>query len=212
MPLCNDTEADGELYFSSDALSFLGAVSDMSSCHSDLKEDYKELFFKSKGNHRLSNKSSDSTVVVAAASMAGSDVVLATQKRKKSRAYRYNTSLFITPIYFNSIAEFYGPQLVRKTFRMSRGTSELLLNTVRDLLDRSFVSATEYRRATVPADIRLAITMRILAGASYCNLSLAYQVKEATVFDIFTSTCDALMSRLYLEGFPRTKLALQHIA
>ena len=205
----------GELSFSSENMSCLGDVSPVLSpllSSPNASDDESEGLRNSETDHRIQEEGSHSSLVVNAAMMAGSAVVMASQPRKKHRASGFHTPIFLKPVSFNMVSEFYGPEMFRKSFRMSRTTFGLLLDSVRDLVERRFVSGTDYRRATVPADIRLAITLRILAGASYCDLSLAYQVKESTVFDIFASTCDALNSRLYLEGFPKTKLALQHIA
>lgn len=204
----------GKFSFSSEAMSCLGIESQPSSrlptdCNSS---DEEEADFNSRKKKGLDGESSSSSVVVTAAVMAGSAVVMNSQPRKKRRASGFQTTLFTTPISFDLVSSFYGPKMFRKSFRMSRGTFQLLLDTVRELVERKFLSRTEYRRETIPADIRLAITLRILAGASYCDLSLAYQVKESTVFHIFASTCNALNERLYLEGFPKTKLALQNIA
>ena len=204
----------GEFSFSSEVMSCLEQQSEPSSpllSKDDVVDGEVEDQFIS-GDHKQSGERSESSLVVTSAAMAGAAVVIASQTKKKKRASGFHTSLFATPVTFDTISEFYGPHMFRKSFRMSKGTFHLLLDTVRDLVERKFVSATEYRRETVPGDIRLAITLRILAGASYCDLSLAYQVKESTVFDIFHSTCDALNDRLYLEGFPKTKLALQQIA
>ena len=205
----------GELSFSSENMSCLGDVSPVLSpllSSPNASDDESEGLRNSETDHRFQEEGSHSSLVVNAAMMAGSAVVMASQPRKKHRASGFHTPIFLKPVSFNMVSEFYGPEMFRKSFRMSRTTFGLLLDSVRDLVERRFVSGTDYRRATVPADIRLAITLRVLAGASYCDLSLAYQVKESTVFDIFASTCDALNSRLYLEGFPKTKLALQHIA
>ena len=153
------------------------------------------------GAKRDNTESSHSPVVDTAAIMEGSAVVTASQPRKKNRTSGIQTPLFKTPVSFKTISEFNGKKLFCKSYRMCQPTFQLLFDNLRDLVERRFVAAMEYRRATVPADILLAITLRVLARASYCDLSLAYQVKESTVFDIYTLTCDALNERLHFEGF-----------
>ena len=166
----------------------------------------------SKTDQRFNGERSESSVVVTADMMAGSALVMALQLRTKNRNSRIRTPLFTAPISFKNILGFYREGKFRKSCRMYPPTFQLLLDTGKDLVERKFVAATEYRRSTVPAHIRSAITLRILAGASYGELSLDYQVTESTVFDIFTSPCNALNERLRLEGLPKTKQALQHIA
>lgn len=95
---------------------------------------------------------------------------------------------------------------------MSLPAFKLLLNEVRDLLQRPFKSETDYRRCTVPAEIRLAINLRILAGGSYVDLMLAYRVQETTIRRIFRDTCRALTCRLRLKGFPKAIQRLRAIA
>ena len=95
---------------------------------------------------------------------------------------------------------------------MSRSTFDLLLSPVHDLLNRRFVAASDYSRETILAEIRPAIILRMFAGGSCCDICSAYQIKELTIFEFFNSTSYALMERLHLEGFPKTKVALQSFA
>ena len=95
---------------------------------------------------------------------------------------------------------------------MSEAAFGLLLSEMQDLINKSFKAATEYRRSTVPPAIRQGITLRILAGESYFVLVLAYQVAKITLHEVFHSTCEALVMRLRLKGFPTRGAGLRSIA
>ena len=82
---------------------------------------------------------------------------------------------------------------------MSKSAFDLLLKEARDLIDKPFKAATKYRKITILSAVRLDTTLRILAGRSYLDLVLAYQVSKSTLNKIFNSTCEALITRLRLE-------------
>jgi hypothetical protein len=50
--------------------------------------------------------------------------------------------------------------------------------------------------------IRLAITLRVLSGASFHNSVLLFRVAKSTVFDIFYHTVVTITKRLRLPGIP----------
>lgn len=153
---------------------------------------------------------SDSFVVVAGAAYHWVRTKFTGKRRRKSYVQRLLPSRHT--VSFDDITRALGPDLFRKSYRMSEAAFALLLNEVQDLIDKPFKAATEYRRSTVPPAVRLGITLRILAGASYLDLVLAYQVAESTLHEVFNSTCEALMTRLRLKGFPTSSAGLRSIA
>lgn len=132
------------------------------------------------------------------------------RRRRKSTIHRLLP--FSYTITFADITRALDPLVFQKSYRMSQQCFEQLLRDVHDLIDKPYKASTDYRRSTVPSDIRLAITLRLLAGASYLDLMLAYQVGEETIRDIFQNTCDGLMARLRLKGFPKSQAGLRSIA
>ena len=136
-------------------------------------------------------------------------------KRRKLMRRRKSTIQKLLPfsytITFEDITRALDPFHFQRSYRMSKPCFEQLLGDVQDLVEKPYKASTEYRRSTVPPEIRLAITLRLLAGASYLDLMLAYQVAEETIRDIFRDTCDSLMTRLRLKGFPKSQAGLRAI-
>ena len=113
---------------------------------------------------------------------------------------------------FDEITRALGPDLFGRSNGKSEASFSLLLSEVQDLIDKSFKAVTEYRMITVPPAVRLGITLRILEGASYLVLVLAYQVAKITLHEVFHSTCEALMTRLRLKGCPTSGTGIRSIA
>lgn len=145
---------------------------------------------------------------------AVNDYIQKRRKKRKTRRKLACTELrsFWKNISFKDITKALGPEKFKRVYRMSVQCFKLLLNAVRDLLQRPFKRGTAYRRCTVPPEIRLALTLRVLAGGSCSDLMLAYRVQEKTVRSIFQDTCRILMSRLRLKGFPSTIACFKEIA
>ena len=104
------------------------------------------------------------------------------------------------------------PEKFKASYRMSLPAFNLLLNEVRDLLQSPLKAGTDYRRCNMSPEIRLAVTLRILAGGNYIDIMLSYSVQESTIRRIFHDTCHALSRRLRLKRFPTTIAGLQEIA
>ncbi|CDF34036.1 unnamed protein product [Chondrus crispus] len=68
------------------------------------------------------------------------------------------------------------------------------------------------RRTTVPADIRLSITLRIMAGADVWDLVAVFQVKLSTIYRVLESAISALNTVLKLPGLPKTLQDLHRFA
>ena len=159
-----------------------------------------------------SNSSSDSSLVLLTTQLIA--YVKRRMKRRKTRRklFAMQGHAFRKGISFKDIIRALGPQKFKASYRISLPAFKLLLNEVRDLLQRPFKAETDYRCCTVSPEIRLAITLRILGGGNYIDIMLAYRVQEATIRRIFHDTCHALSCRLRLKGFPTTIAALQEIA
>ena len=153
---------------------------------------------------------SDSFVAVAGAVCLWMRKKVTGECRRKSFIQRLLPSRHT--VSFDEITRALGPDLFRRPNGKSEAAFALLLSEVQDLIDNSLKVATEYRRSTVPPAVRLGITLRILEGASYFILVLAYQVAKITLHEVFHSTCEALMTRLRLKGFPTSGAGLRSIA
>lgn len=178
----------------------------------------------SSSSSRLSRSSSLDSSLSHRSSFSDSSLILLTThlaayakrrtKRRKTRRKLFSrqSDVFGKAFCFKDIVRALGPEKFKASYRMSLPAFKMLLNQVRDLLQRPFKAETDYRCSTVSAEIRLAITLRILGGGRYVDLILAYGVQETTIRTIFHDTCQALASRLHLKGFPKTIEGLRAIA
>ena len=84
-------------------------------------------------------------------------------------------------------------------FRTSRSGFRKLLDLISSDLTRSEAMGRRSSGGIVDPDVRLAIPLRILAGASYLDCSLAFSVEDSTVVKIFHETLQALTRVLKIE-------------
>lgn len=77
----------------------------------------------------------------------------------------------------------------RLLFRMERNDFNALLELVRDGLRTNHAMAILAAGQPIPADCRLALALRLLAGASYLDCMLAFWLGRCTVFDVFHQVC-----------------------
>lgn len=113
---------------------------------------------------------------------------------------------------FDLISSVYTDSGFRRAFRMDRAAFESLLKTVKDDLTKNEDMGIRAGRPVVKPDVRLAVTIRLMAGAKRWDLMPAYWIGESTVLDVFHQTVDVLMSRLELPGLPRTVVGLRQSA
>lgn len=59
-------------------------------------------------------------------------------------------------------------------------------------------------RPKTPQDMRMAIALPMLAGATFLHLMATFRIGKTTVYDIFHDSCDVLNDRLKLPGLPET--------
>jgi hypothetical protein len=85
---------------------------------------------------------------------------------------------------------------------MPREAFQELLTILKQNLERDSRRAKYGSGGLVDPDIRLAILLRILAGASYIDLQLVFRIVRSTVFSVFHSTLCAIISTLKMPGVP----------
>ena len=82
----------------------------------------------------------------------------------------------------------------RLLFRMDRDDCWALLGLIRGRLETNEEMAILSSGQPISAECRLAMALRILAGASYVDVMLAFGVGRCTVFYIFRQVCNLLFS------------------
>lgn len=88
---------------------------------------------------------------------------------------------------------------------MYRSLFKKLLRGVQFGLQKNVEMGRRSNRTTVMPDMRLKITLRLLAGADIWDLISAYHVRRSTVHRIFEETVSVLNVFLRLPGLPKSK-------
>jgi Villin headpiece domain len=138
--------------------------------------------------------------------LASYAVVLAavsfTQTVGVCKPLRRQSTLRRTRPSFASICCYLSAEDFTSCFRMPREAFQELLTILKPSLERDARRAKNGSGGLVQPDIRLAILLRILAGASYIDLQLVFRIARSTVFAMFNSTLCAILSTLKMSGVP----------
>lgn len=105
---------------------------------------------------------------------------------------------------FYYVTNIYSDRDFRRAFRMDRRLIRKLLNLIRAGITKNDEMGRRSGRRTIKPYVRLAVTLRMIAGARYMDLIKSYKISHTAVFSIFHSTCDVLMRQLRLPGLPPT--------
>lgn len=90
----------------------------------------------------------------------------------------------------------------RRSFWMSRRVFHELIDLLKTDLRRDEDMAIRLSGSPVDAEICVAIFLRILAGASYLDMMLIFNVSRCTVYECFHRVLVHVCSKLQLDGFP----------
>ena len=143
--------------------------------------------------------------------IAAVQIFLSAKKGSKTRKLRLMLRLR-EHLTFENLTQVYDDSLFCRAFRMPREAFNELLSSVRLSLQKNVEMGRRAKRLTVPPDIRLAVTLRMMAGASYLDIMGTYQISKTCVYDVFHSTCMILSKKLQLPGLPSTISGLRHSA
>ena len=91
----------------------------------------------------------------------------------------------------------------RVAFRMKRDYFRNLVDLLRPFIQRD-VSMGSLRNGAVEPEVRVAIVLHILAGASDIDLMMLWQVARPTIYQVFHETSEAILKSLPFDDFPRT--------
>lgn len=94
------------------------------------------------------------------------------------------------------------PREFQRAFRMNRDVFNKLLSLLLTDLNRDRKQGLRSSGGCVDPDVRLAITLRLLAGASYLDIMMLFGLSVSSVYAVFHATNDSIMSRLSLPGLP----------
>jgi hypothetical protein len=88
----------------------------------------------------------------------------------------------------------------------------MLLCTLKSDLTRDMHMASRSTGGRVEPDVRLALTLRILSGASYLDMVMLFRVASSTVYHVFHSTVKSITRRIAMPGLPLQQSELQNLA
>lgn len=89
-----------------------------------------------------------------------------------------------------------------RTFRVPPFVFSALVELLRSRLDRDDQYARKSSGGKIDPSVRLAVTLRMLAGGSYLDLVTNYNIASSTVYAIFHDTIKHLSSRIRMPGVP----------
>ena len=95
---------------------------------------------------------------------------------------------------------------------MSRRAFCNLLTNFSAGLNRPYQSKTNFRRETIPADVRLGLTPRILAGAEIIDICSVSKIRNLTAYHILHEAVEEMNRVLRFAKLPRDEDALHKIA
>jgi DDE superfamily endonuclease len=141
------------------------------------------------------------TLAGLAALAIGTDVLLSSDDEdcnaiSRSGSYPRVRATFVNATKYLSDLEF------TRAFRMSPDCFGKILSILVRRLERDEVQGLRSSGGVVEPAVRLGVTLRILAGASYLDIMLTFRIAKSTVFDVFWDTVQAIKDCLSLPEFP----------
>lgn len=112
---------------------------------------------------------------------------------------------------FETLSSNLNSRAFRQVFRISNDDFELLYGKVSYLLMKNTEMGERSGRLTITPRTRLAITLRMLAGASYGDIMLSFHIGRSSTYQVFHETRKALMKVLVLPGLPRSEEELHEL-
>jgi hypothetical protein len=99
-----------------------------------------------------------------------------------------------------------------RSFRMTHATLLAWLALLEGDLTRDMLMAAPSNGGKVELAIKLALTVRMLSGASYLDMMMLFRVASSTVYDVFHSTVSSITKRIAMPGLSWVQSELQRRA
>jgi hypothetical protein len=99
-----------------------------------------------------------------------------------------------------------------RAFRMRLETYANLLSLLKLDLTRDMGMASRSSGCRVDPEVRLALTIRMLSGASYLDLMSLFRVASFTMYDPFHRTIASIIKRIAMPALPFQHNELQNLA
>jgi hypothetical protein len=99
-----------------------------------------------------------------------------------------------------------------RVFRMSQSTFLALLRILQRDLTRDMRMELRSSGGRVDPAVRLALTIRMLAGASYLDMILVFRIASSTAYDVFHSTVTSITRCIAIPGLSVARSDLHRLA
>ena len=103
---------------------------------------------------------------------------------------------------FLTVTRYLDDEEFKRAFRMKRETFNLLLSRLQPYLARNERQAACSSRGVITPAVRLAITIRMLAGGSYHDQMMCWGVGRSMTFRVFLETLKAVNMEFKMPGLP----------
>lgn len=139
--------------------------------------------------------------------MAGSAFVIlllcvhAIAKNVRTRPRRRRSRCFgLGRLSMADATEFYDDSQLERAFRMPKESFNHPVNVLRPGLQQNSEMTDRGSPGAISPDVRVAITLRMLSGASYLCVMNTFKVRRSTVYGVFHSTVDVICEHLKMTG------------
>jgi hypothetical protein len=103
---------------------------------------------------------------------------------------------------FETVVQYPSPHDFTRCFRMPRNVFYKLLSLLKPRLMRNANMGRRSSGGIIEPAVRLAMFLRILSGASYLDLEIAFRVGRSTIYSVFLSTLNVVLSTIPMPGVP----------
>lgn len=132
--------------------------------------------------------------------------LLSNSTKRRNRSLRRRRSTF------GRVTRGLSERKFMRYFRISRYTFRKLLNLVRPALTKNAEMARRSSGGVIMPDVRLAATLRILAGGSYIDCAMLFNIEDSTLSRIFRETVHVLNKELVLKTRYRDDTELRRLS
>jgi len=112
---------------------------------------------------------------------------------------------------FHATTDSLKEQEFRSSFRMNRSNFAKLVSLVRPVISKNEKMGA-LRNGAIEPEVRVAIVLRIMAGAADLDLMVLWQVARSTIYQIFHETSEAIANALPMESFPDCEIRCANLS
>lgn len=127
--------------------------------------------------------------------VAVSESNIAKKRSRRGRKFRHRTA-------FEDCHKYLNENEFCRAFKMNRRSFVKLLSNLRTDLSKDEDMASNSSGGAVSPEVRLAITLRLLSGASHQDLIVLFRLGKSTIYDVFRCTVAVINKRLSFRELP----------